>query len=245
MKNLKNIAIAASLLVSGSVFAQTCTGGDANLGAWSSTTNPNGRLAVVDGTIEGDCALSAGADFAARHFVQDDSPSGENRYRIRMALDTNGIVMPESGTFRRLKFMNIRTPGPGQGGTAPFRQITQLKLEREGGSYRIDGFIRDCAGLPANNASKNRFDFDIPDGVNVLEMDINIATGSFRMWLNATAETDAPVVNLTVDLSQWSDGADSLRVGTLNNPTSLTEGAAILLDAVESRRQSFIGAITP
>lgn len=234
MKNLKKLAVAASLLVSGSVFAQ-CT--DANMNAWSVVTNPDSRLSVVPAAVDDMCALSAAVDHDNRHHVQDDSPSGEQRYRFSMKINDNGISMPESGSFRRLKFMNIRTAG---GGVAPFRQILQMKLEREGGSYRIDGFIRDGAGLPANNASKNRFDFDIPAGTNTLQGDINISTGSFRMWLNATAETDAPIVTKTVDLSQWSAGVDSLRVGSLNFPSSLTEGDAILIDAVETRRQSFI-----
>lgn len=234
MKNLKKLAVAASLLVSGSVFAQ-CT--DANMNAWSVVTNPESRLSVVPAAIEGSCALSSGVSHTARHHVQDDSPSGEARYRFKMTVAPNGITMPEDGSFRRLKFMNIRTAG---GDVAPFRQIMQMKLEREGGSYRIDGFIRDGAGLPANNASKSRFDFDVPDTPFTLQADINIATGSFRMWLNATAETDAPIVTQTVDLSQWSAGADSLRVGSLNFPTSLTLGDAILIDGVETRRQSFI-----
>lgn len=234
MKNLKKIAIAASLLVSSSVFAQCL---DTNMNAWSVVTNPDSRLSVVPGTIEGACNLLATVDHNNRHHVQDDSPSGETRYRVAMTIDPNDMAMPESGQFRRLKFMNVRTVG---GGVVPFRQIMQMKLEREGGSYRVDGFIRDGAGLPGNAGSKNRFDFDVPNEPFVLQFDINIATGSFRMWLNATAETDAPVVTKTVDLSQWSVGVDSLRVGSLNFPANLTEGTGILIDAVESRRQSFI-----
>jgi hypothetical protein len=240
MKNFKKILVAVGLFASVAVFAQCSV---ANLSAWSSVVNPDARLDVTAVSAMGGtpCGLQSSIDFDNKHYVQDDSPSAEQRYRGAFCIDPNSIIMPSSGTFRRLKIMNVRCPGPGAGGTCPFRQLMQMKLQNNAGSYNIQGFIRDGAGLPNNGSSKNGFDFDITDAPTRIEWDLNITTGQLRLWANATTEADTPVITKNVTLTQWADGVDSLRVGGLNNPTSLTEGVSIFLDNVETRRQNFIG----
>jgi len=240
MKKLNTILAIVGVFASAAAFSQCST---ANLSAWTSTVNPDLRLDVTAPAAMGSstCGLESSVDFDNKHYVQDDSPSAEQRYRGAFCIDPNSISMPASGTFRRLKVMNVRCPGPGAGGTCPWRQLMQMKLQNNAGNYNIQGFVRDGAGLPNNGSTKNTYDFDISDAPTRIEWDLNITTGAFRVWANATAETDTPVVTKTVDLSQWTDGVDSLRVGGLNNPTSLTEGATIFLDDVETRRQTFIG----
>ncbi|MCF6301372.1 MAG: hypothetical protein L3J52_09690, partial [Proteobacteria bacterium] len=154
----------------------------------------------------------------------------------------NSIVFTDTGTFRSMKFMNVRCPGPGQGGTCPFRQLMQMKLEKVSPTqFSISGYVRDGAGLPGNGATKNSYQVNVPDAATTIEWDLNITTGSFRLWIDAASEADVPAVDKTVDLSQWTDGVDSLRVGSLNQPTSVAEGSPIYIDSVETRRSTFIG----
>jgi len=243
MKKTKIILTVASLFASAIVFADSqCP--MTNLNAWSSLTNPDSRLVVRTVAAMGgsSCGLESAVDFDNQHFVQDDSPVAEQRYRGRIMLDPNSIALPDTGTFRRLKFMNVRCPGPGQGGTCPFRQLIQMKLEKVSPTqFSIDGYVRDGAGLPGNGATKNSFQVDISDAPTTIEWDLNITTGSFRLWIDAASEADTPAVDKTVDLSQWTDGVDSLRIGGLNQPTSVAEGSTIFIDAVETRRSTFIG----
>ena len=240
MKKLKKLLAIGGLLASVSVFAQCNV---SNLSAWDLTLNPDAKLDVTAVAAMGgtNCGLQVNPDFDKRHYVQDDSPATEQRYRGAFCLDPNTITMPDSGTFRRMKIMNIRCPGAGAGGTCPYRQVMQMKLQKTPTSYSIKGFVRDGAGLPNNGSSKNVFTFDVPDAPSKIEWDLNIATGSLKVWVDATAETDAAIVTKTVNLSQWTSGVDSLRVGGLNMPTSLNEAESIYLDNVETRRQTFIG----
>ncbi len=227
---------ASALFLSGNAFAQ-CS--NTNLNVWSSVVNPNGRInvttaAAMAGTA---CGLEAQVDFSAKHYVQDDSPTGESRYRGAFCIDPNSIAMPSSGTFRRFKLMNVRCAF----GSCPYRQVMMMKLQHDGTTYSFDGYVRDGAGLPGNASSKNRFTVPISDQPTRIEWDLDIANGSLKVWVDASAESDTPVITKTVDLSQWAGGVDSLRVGGLNNPTSIAEGSAIYLDEIETRRQTFIG----
>ncbi len=240
-------AIAATALIAASNFAlagpDPCP--DTNMNAWSVVENPDSRLTVEAAAGMGGsaCGLQAAVDIDNRHYVQDDSPVAEQRYRFRSCIQNNDMVMPTTGTFRRLKFHNLRCPG---GSTCPFRQLVQIKLENDPtNGLQLNGYVRNGDGLTppiGNGPSKDSFLADIPDsGPVAVEYDLDITQGRFRLWVNATSESDPPAVDKTVDLSLWTDGADSARMGTLNNPTSITEGQSMYIDEFESRRQTFIG----
>lgn len=216
----------------------------ANLSAWSSIKNPAGNLDVTAGSAMGGstCGLevttsvqNTGAD---KHHVQDDSPATEQRYRAAFCLDPNNIALPTSGTYRRLKFHMAQCGGTA--GCANF-DIVQMKLQNlTAGDYSLKTFVRDLNTATAGN--KLKFDIDIDDAApSRVEYDLDLANGTFRVWVNATAESDTPVVDVSgLDLADW-EGVNQARLGFMDKGINVTPSQTYSIDDFESRRQTFIG----
>jgi hypothetical protein len=243
---MKKILTVLGVVTSGFVSAQ-CD--NANLSAWSASQNPSGGINVTAGSAMGgttcglDVAITHGVNNADWHYVEDNSPVNEQRYRAAFCINPNGLVIPDSGNNRRPKMHNAQCIG-GAGAGCTNVGVVQMKLENfSGGDYRLDSYVRD-ANLGGVSNNKQRFHLDIPDtGATRIEYDLQMgANGSFRVWVNATSESDTPAFELAnIDTTLWSGGISRARLGHMNPATNVNTGQSFYLDEFESRRQTFIG----
>jgi hypothetical protein len=109
----------------------------------------------MGGTLAG---LQAFVNDTGSLFVQDDTPSAENRYRARFYCDTNGFDPGEAQShFRTRIFIAFDEAG--------IRIIT-LVLKRQGGAYSIEGRVRLNDGTRADTGF-----LPITDGPHFFEFD--------------------------------------------------------------------------
>lgn len=240
---MKKIILSAMFAtVSAPVFA----GGNCdntNLTAWSNFQD-NGHVNVTaeSAMAATSCGITIGVSHSGKSFVADTNPNNEQRYRVRMYVDPNSASIPTSGTDRRIKFHNAQcTSG------APACQntgVVQFKLENTAGGYNIVGFVRDLNS--SGNAQtgvgfKNKFDVPLSDAPNAIEYDLDMAAGTFKLWVDATSESDPLTVDLSgLDLSAW-EGIHEARLGMVNTPVNIATSESVFVDEFESRRQTFIG----
>lgn len=230
---------------------------NSNLSAWSSITDPDaGALTVTAGSAAAgtDCGLEVTIlGTRDRNFVQDTNPAGEQRYRARFYIDPNGVNLPTSGANRQPKFHIAQCTA----GAPPCQSngIVQFKLQnRATEGYVLNGYV---AGDDTTVDQVRRFRIDIPDtGATSIEYDVDFTAGTFKLWMNASAESDPFATNLLtgnpIDESGliftgidgqagWSGGVSRARLGSTSSPNNWPEGEAIYIDEFESRRQTFIG----
>jgi hypothetical protein len=158
--------------------------------------------------------------------VQDDTPSGESRYRARLYFNPNGFDPGEAQSHFRTRIL-IAFDGSGT------RLIT-LVLKRQGGAYSVEGRVRRNDGTRADTGF-----FPITDGPHFLELDWvrssapGASDGSFTLRID-----NAPVSALTF-LDNDGSPVDFVRMGALSIKTGA--GGTLYYDQFESRRQVFIG----
>jgi len=253
--------LTASLLFS----AATLAGGTCNVtnaeSAWSVVQNPTGKLDVTeaaahDGT---DCGLQLAIEEqqggAARHWVEDDSPNSELRYRASFCFNPNNIQLPSTGPERRLKF-HIASCGLPSGPDACFgfdnlmMKFDNTNADMLNPDYRVIGYVRDDNQGGANK--RNVFNFPVPNAPFRLEYDLMFGdnnTGYLKVWIDADDENDTPVLNLTglsLPAAKFK-GINLARLGQMGVHESIAAGQTYYFDEFESRRQTFIGggACTP
>jgi hypothetical protein len=170
--------------------------------------------------------MQAFVDDTSVLFVQDDTPNGENRYRVRFYFDPNtfdpGIV---DGHLRTRLF--IAFDGSSQ------RAIT-LVLRLLNGAYGIRGRVRRDDGTRADTPFVT-----VGDEPHFVEFDWIRSSapgandGAFTLLIDDVAQ--APVTGIDNDLS----AIDFARMGAL----AVKTGAAgtLLFDQFESRRERAIG----
>jgi hypothetical protein len=251
MKKIKVLSSTLLLFASTAIFAQ-CD--NTNLTAWSANQNPSNKLNVTAASAMG--GSSCGLELtvaqqqggAERHWVQDDSPNEELRYRAAFCVDLNGLEVPSSGPERRLKFHIASCGSPAVNGCFGFDNL-MLKLQNVGSiaapDFQIFGYVRDF-NIPSTY-KRNVFTADVPDsGPFRLEYDLNIAdnnNGYLKMWVNATQESDPTILNLTgLSLPPAQvKGINLVRLGQMGAQDSIAAGQTYYFDEFESRRQTFIG----
>jgi len=194
---------------------------------WSSVSTDGTDLkttatSAMGGTSRG---LRARVNDTNSLFVQDDTPSGENRYRARFYFDPNGFDPGEtSGHFRTRLFL-------AQGGG--FRLVT-IVLKRQGGQYSVEARTRANSGARVDTGF-----LDITDAPHLLEFDWQRASGPgaadgrLELWLDDVSRATLP------GLDNDAFGVDQGRLGAL----SLKGGASgtLFFDQFESRRLRYIG----
>ncbi|VAW49259.1 hypothetical protein MNBD_GAMMA03-13 [hydrothermal vent metagenome] len=246
---MKKITTVMSLLTVAS-FGAIAQCDNTNLSAWSGTTiNDAGALIVtaqsaMNSTV---CGMEVAAKTDRnKNFVQDLSPSAEQRFRARFFIDPQGIALPTSGFNRKVKVHMAQCTAAGL--PCRFNGIVQIKLAatvNEG--YVLDSFVVDKNG----GDGTKRFRVDIPDtGATSIEYDVDLTAGTFKLWVNATSEAD-PVANnaaggepidyVGLDMSDWAGGVNRARLGFMNSPANVPVDTPIYVDEYESRRQTFIG----
>ena len=234
---MKKIITSILLLGSFSVWSQ-CS--DTNLGAWSENVTNGGEVTVSANSAMGgtDCGLEVVyLEGAGKGYVGDTNAANEQRIRGAVCLDPNSIVLPLDGVGGKIKFLN----GQCTNGTCANNGIMQWKLQSDGVSaYEINGYVRDSN----SGGTKKKFTVALSDAPHRLEYDMDITTGTFKMWVDATSEADPRVVEFSgLDMAAWNGGVSRSRIGSLNNPINVTPGVdkVIYLDEAEWRRQTFIG----
>ncbi len=251
---LKAGVVAASLLFSVSSFAGgTCD--LTNIAAWSANQNPANLLSVSDQAAHDNTSCGLQLEVAeqqggaARHWVQDDSPNGELRYRVSFCFNPNNIELPSTGPERRLK-VHIASCGSPAGPNSCFGfDNLMLKFDNTNANaatpdYRIIGYVRD--NNIAGAAKRNVFNFPVPDAPFRLEYDLLFGandTGHLKMWIDAENETDPRILELTgLDLDPAIfKGIFLTRIGQMGVHESIAAGQEYYFDEFESRRQTFIG----
>ncbi len=240
MKILNKTLIAAAASLFGTVVMAQCdnTNGD----AWGQYNNPAGNMNITTGSSMGGLCgldleiLNQNGGQPSRHFVQDGSPSAETRYRAAFCLDPNSLPMAITGSNRRVKIQQAQCT------SCDNSDIVQLKFESVvANEYRLDLFVRqDNGGSAAQN--KSRHFVDIPDAPTRIEYDVDLTAGTFKLWINATAETDIPALDLTgLNTSVKWPNITRARLGSMDKSNNAGIGSSFFLDDFESRRQTFIG----
>ena len=245
MKKIK-ILVAIGATFFGSIAMSQCN--LSNLDVWTSFNNSASMLDVTAGAaMGGACGLKVTVSNqvggqSIKHFVQDSSPAGELRYRAAFCIDPNSVNFIDASANRRLKVHMAQCSGGSAVGCSN-TDVVQFKLENPTESptgYQFRMYVRD---LGTNN-TRNTHTIPIGDEPTRVEYDINLSNNTFKVWINATAETDTPVVDLDaadgLDLSGWSK-IDRIRLGTMDKSTNVTAGDTFYIDNFESRRQTFIG----
>lgn len=238
---MKKIFISIAFLGLSNLAMSQCNISNAT-SAWSLVQNPNSMIDVVSAAAMGgtSCGLQVTTSVqnsgSEKHYVQDDSPSAEQHYRAAFCIDPNSISLPSSGAYRKIK-THMAQCGNGTG--CANYDIVQFKLQSDAnGNYSLKSFVRDTNSV----GNKNKFDVPLTDGPNRVEYDLDIASGTFKLWVDATAETNTPVIDLSgLDLSSWSGGVNQARLGFMDKGINITTGQTFYLDEFESRRQTFIG----
>jgi hypothetical protein len=182
-----------------------------------------GGSGAMAGTLGG---LQAFVNDTNALFVQDDTPTAENRYRARFYFDPNGFDPGESQSHFRTRIL-IAFDDSG------LRVIT-LVLKRQAGAYSVQGRVRLNDGSRADTGF-----FPIADGPHFFEVDWirsagpGIANGLFTLRIDNVA------VSTLLDLDNDSIPVDFVRMGALSIKTGA--GGTLFYDQFESRRQRLIG----
>jgi hypothetical protein len=199
-----------------------------SLARWSSAATDGSDLSA------GAASAMAGTPFGLQAlvndthslYVQDDTPSAENRYRARFYLDTNGFDPGEASFhFRTRIFLAFDPSG--------LRVIT-IVLKRQAGAYSIGGRVRRNDGTRADTGF-----FPITDGPHFVEFDWRRSTapgasnGALQLWI------DGGSVATLSGVDNDFNPVEFVRLGAL----ALKTGAAgaLYYDQFESRRERLIG----
>ena len=200
-----------------------------SLRAWSAGSSDGGDLAV-----SGDAALratTAGLRALLGHaggaYVEDHSPTAENRYRARFYFDPNGFDPGEAdGHFRTRLFVAL--------GESPGRRLASVVLRRRAGRYALRASVR----LDDDTQAETAF-IPLSAGAHAVELDWHRASGAgaadgfLHLWL------DGVPVSTFDGLANSRSPVDFVRLGAL----SVKGGASgtLFWDEFESRRETYIG----
>jgi hypothetical protein len=251
MKSMKNLLLAVAGLVgfgvAGGAFAQ-CS--NTNLSAWAGGVSAlsGGTVNVVAGGLDGSaCAMSTslGTSSASQATVTDNSPQNEPRYRFQFMLNADALTL--AATDSAAIFSSI-------GSTVSHARngIIQVFLVPASGGNKRLSFNYSCNNGTTYRCVATTGLVNLAAGANRIEFDVQMSTssvtpnGSIRYWINAPAGTTEPAPSgsiSNIDNSAWV----GVKVATLGlvspAPTfsSSHHGKAVLFDAFDSRRQTYIG----
>jgi hypothetical protein len=199
------------------------------LAAWSAAATDGGNLslstnAALHFTTVG---LRGLVNDTASLFVEDTSPSDENRYRARFYFDPNGFDPGEAqGHFRTRIFVAFEE--------APTRRLAAVVLRRQNNLYSVRGRCR----LDDNSQSDTPF-APITDAPHVIELSWRRSSAPDANDGQCELLVDGTSVALMTDLDNNRSAVDFVRLGAL----SVKGGASgtIFWDEFVSRRENPIG----
>jgi hypothetical protein len=231
---LLSLALVGLCGFAGSAMA-ACPAGPAiaNGGAWSAAPTFQGALAIATPGLAGtecrlDSTINAGAGGAAFAYVEDDSPTTENRYRASFIIDADSLASQSL-----LQTANVFSAVSQANGVAVYFSIFGS------GSNRVLGyFVKDTSqtsGLYVGSAP-------LATGENHVEFDLQIGSpGSFTLWVNSNTEASPTIPQHAITNTGTIDTAFlGLSAPSPQFVTSFA-GTAVQFDQFDSRRQTFIG----
>ena len=196
-------------------------------GRWTAASTDGGDLSVSAAAAMGGTALGLQAvvDDTNPLYVQDDTPAGEPRYRVRLYLDPNGYDPGVAQSHLRTRIL-IAFDGSG-------RRALTLVLRRLNGTYGVMARVRRDDGTRADTGF-----FTISDAPHLIEVDWRrsdpgLGNGSVQLFIDD--------VSITVlgGIENDATAIESARLGAL----AVKTGAAGTLryDQFESRRLRYVG----
>jgi hypothetical protein len=219
------IAVQTSGAGNDDIFADDLETGD--ISRWSSAAGA-GNGAVTVTAAAGLNSTGAGLQVSVRnreHYVQDDSPNDEPRYRVRFYFDPNSIDLHNQDLpiFRAL--------------TEPYRELFTIDFKQVGTQYKLRAnTTQDDDALVSTEY------IDISDSSHSVEVEWKRASsatthdGTLQLWIDGTS------VATLVGLANSMDGVDFVQMGDLDFAIRrLVSGSAIYLDEFVSRRERYIG----
>lgn len=198
-----------------------------NLLTWSARAIGGGDLSVSPAAaLVGVQGMNALLNDNIAMFVTDDRPNAEARYRARFYFDPNGIVMANGDTHYLFY---------GYQGTT--QVVLRVEFRRYNNTYQLRAaLINDATTWRSTSVVTLN---DIP---YMVELDWQAATapgannGALTFWIN-----EVQVATLT-GVDNDTRRIDRARLGAVAGLDTGTRGA-YFLDAFESRRVSYIGAL--
>jgi uncharacterized repeat protein (TIGR01451 family) len=224
-----NDTSSTSTTVTDLIFRDGFESGD--FSAWDLAQTGGGDLTVEAGAaMAGTTAgLQAAVNDTAGLFVQDDSPTDEDRYRARFYLDPTGFDPGETQNHRRTRVLLGFEE-------APTRRLMAIVLRRLSGQYALMGRARQD-----DNSQADTGFFSITPGPHVVEVDWIRSTGpdandgEFRLWI------DGVLRSTLTGLDNSISSVDFARLGALSVKVGAT--GVLRWDEFESRRQNYMGPL--
>jgi hypothetical protein len=200
-----------------------------DLSRWSTTVRSGGDLAVSASAAMAGTALGlrimVGA--VAPVYVEDESPSNEDRYLARFYLHPNGFDPGQSEGHFRTRVLILF-------GEAPQRRLATLVLKRKGGEYYLLGRCR-----RSDDSQADTTPIPITDAPHMIEIEWLRATsldahdGRFALFVDGAS---AAVLS---GLDNDRGSVDFVRLGTMG--VKAGAGGAPSFDEFVSRRRDHIG----
>jgi hypothetical protein len=195
---------------------------------WSSASTDGGDLSVsgaaaMAGTGLG---LQAVVDDTNSLFVQDDTPSAENRYNARFYFDSNGFDPGEAQSHFRVRIFIALDP-------SGLRVLT-LVLKRQAGAYDLEARVRRNDGTRVDTGF-----FPITDAPHFFEVDWQRATGPGASDGSLQLRIDGTLMTTLSGIDNDQSPIDFARMGMLSVKTGA--GGTAFYDQFESRREVVIG----
>jgi hypothetical protein len=202
-----------------------------NLSAWSSASIGAGDL-VVDAAAamaSTPFGIDATANGTAGLFVQDDSPTDENRYHARFYFDPNGFDPGTAQAHLRTRiFIGFEQ--------APNRRLFAVVLKKQSGQYSLMGRVR-----RDDNVQLDTGFFPISDGPHYVEIDWKRSSAPDAVDGSFELSIDGASVSLLTGLDTSVSSVDFARMGALSVKTGAF--GSMYWDEFESRRRTEIGPV--
>ena len=196
---------------------------------WSTAVSDGGDLSVAPPGMAGTTwGLTGLEDDTHSLYVQDDTPTGEARYRARFYLDPSLFDPGTALGHLRTRVLIVYSE--------PSRRVAAIVLRKLAGQFALMGRARLDDGAQADTGF-----FPITPGPHAVELDLRAASGPFAADGGFTLWIDGAQVRALAGLDNSQSRADFVRMGAL----SLKPGATGVLrfDEFESRTQSYIGPL--
>ena len=162
-----------------------------------------------------------------RLYVQDNTPSAEDRYRVRFYFDPNGFDPGEAAGIRRVRIFI--------GFSGASERLVTLVLRRLGGEYAIMARVRRDDGTREDTGF-----FPIADEPHLVEFDWMRASSQGAYDGQFVLRLDDAVVSTLFGIDNDGSPIEFARLGVMAIKTPLAAGT-VYFDQFESRRRRYIG----
>jgi len=224
------LAVVGMFGFAGSAFAVCPAGPDtAHGGAWTAVNALGGTAVIATPGYAGtECRLDSALTGDASSFatVEDDSPSGESRYRAQFIINADALTL---GAIDAAYIFSAQSGSGAQ---------VQLSIVGDGaGGKLVSYFVPDTAASGGSDIGS----FPLTAGENHVEFDLD-NSGHFSIWVNNNVEASPNFTTTTLNNGGATIETAFLGLaGATPSFVSANNGVAAGFDQFDSRRQTFIG----